>query len=109
MLSWAIDLQAIAKACVTISDEAATDSGFVPVRRLLDRFNVAIHMRPLLVEGMLASVPDDRGSPRNKLTVLVDSETFGVANEEIRMESEAHPLPTRFRTTVAHELLHSLA
>jgi hypothetical protein len=107
-MSWASDLQSIAKTCVDISNQVGNPSGFVSIRRLLERFNVAIYIRPLLVEGMLVSLPEPN-SARTRLTVLVDSETFRVTNKEIAAEDEADPLPTRFRTTVAHELLHSLA
>src|SRR6266850_6062295 len=99
MLS-ASELHSIAEACTTISNEIATASGFVSVRRLLERFAVALHIRPLLVEGMLATIPQANSS-RSKLVVLLDSETFGLTIKEVATEQEAEPLPTRFRTTVA--------
>lgn len=102
------DLQAIARTCTSISNEVGEPSGFVPIRRLLERFDLALHIRPLLVEGMLASI--SRGPLANsKLAVLVDSETYEVDNKDVALEAEGRPLPTRFRSTVAHELLHSLA
>jgi hypothetical protein len=59
---------------------------------------------------MLASFPVRRGeSSRSKLTVLVDSETFPFSEKEVALEASTGPLPARFRNTVAHELLHSLA
>jgi len=59
---------------------------------------------------MLASIPAQRGgSSRSKLTVLIDSETFQVNDKEVALEDQANPLPARFRNTIAHELLHSLA
>lgn len=104
------DLQSIARACTAVSNDVAEASGFVSVRRLLERFDVSLVLRPLLVEGMLASFATRREeSPRSKLTVLVDSETFPVTEKDIAMEASNGPLPVRFRNTVAHELLHSLA
>ncbi len=104
------DLQSIADACTTISDAVADASGFVPIRNLLERFDVSLVIRPLLVEGMLASVPAQRGDSRgSKLAVLVDSETYKVDFKEIAGEDASNPLPVRLRNTIAHELLHSLA
>src|SRR5438105_4521541 len=107
-MSWANDMQSIAGACLAISNEVGSPSGFVSVRKLLERFGVSIYIRPLLVEGMLASLPVPE-SCATKLTVLLDSDTFSVTNKDIAAEAEDSPLPTRFRATVAHELLHSLA
>jgi hypothetical protein len=105
------DLQRIADVCTTIGNEVAETSGFVPIRRLLERFNISLFVQPLLVEGMLASVPapNEADSPRGTGAVLVDSETYQVDNKEVALETEERPLPTRFRNTVAHELVHSLA
>jgi hypothetical protein len=105
------DLQSIARACTAISEGVADQSGFVPVRKLLERFDVSLVIRPLLVEGMLASLPGQFGEgTRSKFAVLIDSETFqGVTDKEVAGEAAASPLPPRFRTTVAHELLHALA
>jgi hypothetical protein len=59
---------------------------------------------------MLASLPAQRGeSSQDKMTVLIDSETFQVGEKEVALEAATSPLSPRFRTTVAHELLHSLA
>jgi len=102
-------LQSIAQTCRRISNDVAETTGFVTIRRLLERFDVALHIRPLLVEGMLASVPVQGGAGQTKLAVLIDSETFQVSDKEVALEHEKAPLPTRFRNTVAHELLHSLA
>ena len=104
------DLQSIAHACIAVANDVADASGFVPIRKLLARFDVSLIIRPLLVEGMLASLPAQRGeSSLSKMTVLIDSETFHVGDKEVAMEAATSPLPPRFRTTVAHELLHSLA
>ncbi len=74
------------------------------VRRLLDRFQAHLVIRPLLVEGMLAVRPEGRS-----WAVLADSDTYAVTEADIADESESRPLPSRFRFTVAHELAHSLA
>src|SRR5947209_2876691 len=103
------DLQSIADACVTISNELGEPSGFIPVRKLLERFDVGWDIRSLLVEGMLVSIPVKPGA-RAGLAVLLDSETFDeVTLKDLALEAEVRPLPARFRATVAHELLHSLA
>src|SRR5207237_1246447 len=46
---------------------------------------------------------------RTKFAVLLDSETFDVDDKVVARETEERPLPVRFRNTVAHELVHSLA
>jgi len=105
-----MELRAIADTCLRISNEVATTSGFVPIRRLLERFDVSLVLRPLLVEGMLASIPSAPGSfSASKLAVLVDSESFELDDKAVSLEKEEDPLPARFRNTVAHELVHSLA
>src|SRR5688572_30686630 len=104
------DLQSLARACTAIAEDVADASGFVPVRRLLERFDISLVIRPLLVEGMLASIPAQReDGTRSKFAVLIDSETFKVNDKEVATEDPASPLPPRFRSTVAHELLHALA
>ena len=104
------DLQLIADTCTSISNAIAEPSGFVSVCKLLERFDVSLVIRPLLVEGMLASIPaEGRESQRSKLIVLIDGETFPVSDKEVALEDETRPLPARFRNTVAHELLHALA
>lgn len=104
------DLRLIADTCTSISNAIAGPSGFVSIRKLLERFDVSLVIRPLLVEGMLASIPvQGRESQRSKFIVLIDSETFQVSDKEVALEDETRPLPARFRNTVAHELLHALA
>lgn len=41
--------------------------------------------------------------------VLIDRDTYPLSEREIDAESQARPLPARFRFTVAHELVHSIA
>ena len=97
--------------CGQIGNELANESGFVAIRDLLDRFHTEILIRPLLVEGMLASI-EDKGSGEastHHWAVLIDSETYPVTEADIAQESTNRPLPARFRNTVAHELVHSLA
>jgi len=45
----------------------------------------------------------------NRWTVLLDSETFPITEVEVHKERYPRPLPTRLRSTIAHELVHSLA
>ncbi|MDY0041940.1 MAG: hypothetical protein RBS57_16630 [Desulforhabdus sp.] len=97
------DIERFADACKNISNEIADETGFVSVRNLLSRFQAKLLIRPLLVEGMLAS--DASG----KWAVLVDSETYPVSEHDIEKESVANPLPSRLRNTIAHELVHSFA
>ena len=78
------------------------------MRALAEGLGVRIEARPLLVEASLASSTqwaDDEPS----WTVLIDSDRFGVTNEMINQESPNTPLPARLRTTIAHELLHSMS
>lgn len=94
--------------CVDIANEVADDSGFVPVRRLLERFHTELRFRPLLVEAMIGST-QLTGDLAPRWTVFIDSERYPNFEQSILRESIAEPLPPRFRFTVAHELAHSLA
>ncbi len=105
------DLARIADACTTISNEVSDENGFVPIRNLLARFHASLKIRPLLVEGMLAST-EYAGVDTHEVgrwSVLLDSDTYQVSEQEIKEESQERPLPSRLRNTVAHELVHSLA
>jgi len=105
------ELVRFAEVCTTIGNEVADENGFVPVRKLLARFHANLVIRPLLVEGMLAST--ERGSGNNvdasRWAVLLDSETYKISELEVKEESQERPLPSRLRNTIAHELVHSLA
>ncbi len=105
------DVANFAALCGQIGDELANESGFVAIRDLLVRFHTQILIRPLLVEGMLASIVDRRSGEGNahRWTVLIDSETYPVTEADIAHETSNRPLPARLRNTVAHELVHSLA
>lgn len=104
------ELAQFADACITIGDEVSDERGFVPVRSLLARFQASLIIRPLLVEGMLASIEQVDGNGFNgRWAVLVDSETYNIDESDIVSESEERPLPSRLRNTIAHELVHSLA
>jgi hypothetical protein len=101
-----------AEVCSNIGDASADGDGFVPVRNLLQRFHTELIVRPLLVEGMIAEIrkgDDPQGASR--WVVLVDSESSDVADvaTALREEDRRHPLPTRMRYTIAHELAHSIA
>jgi hypothetical protein len=99
------DVTAFGQACMRIASEAADASGFVPLRNLLERFHAEIVVRPLLVEGMLATQP----GVQSKWLVVVDSELYRVTKADFDAESSSQPLSSRLRFTVAHELVHSLA
>lgn len=98
------EVSTFAQACARIANQVADERGFVPIRRLLERFQARLVVRPLLVEGMLAVLPGGRS-----WAVLADSDTYAVTAADIADESDSCPLPSRFRFTVAHELTHSLA
>jgi hypothetical protein len=103
------DLVRISKTCEAISESAADDAGFVPVRSLLDRFRARLICRPLLVEGMFGSIESDSQPGQRDWVVLINSEKYAVSADDILRESSEDPLDVRFRFTVAHELAHSLA
>ena len=99
------------EVCKDIGNEVADENGFVAVRDLLARFRAGLRIRPLLVEGMLATLEDSHGSSfgSSRWVVLLDSETYAVSEMEINEETSERPLPSRLRNTIAHELVHSLA
>jgi len=101
----------VVNACNTIANEVCDASGFVQIRRLLDRFDARLLIRPMLVEGMLASVPpEETGSTIGlRWVVLIDEETYRIRTEDVDLETPSQQLPVRLRNTIAHELVHSLA
>jgi hypothetical protein len=102
------DVASIAELCKEIGNEVTDDIGFVAVRELLSRFNADLVIRPLLVEGMLASV-NLGTSNGNRWAVLIDRETYPFTTRDVQEERPTRPLPHRMRNTIAHELVHSLA
>jgi hypothetical protein len=103
------DLARIAELCTAIGNEVTDESGFVPVRNLLQRFQADLLIRPLLVEGMLASRVTDPNASRPRWMVLVNAETYPYSSRDIEEERLTRQLPQRMRNTIAHELVHSLA
>lgn len=99
----------IASACNAISEEISDPSGFVKMGRLLERFGAQIFVRPLLVEGMLASIDQGDDSSGTQWAVFVDGDKYDLTEAEVFAETQDNPLPFRFRNTIAHELVHSLA
>src|ERR1700733_7027760 len=99
------------EVCTRIGDEVADESGFVKIRDLLNRFHASVIVRPLLVEGMLATINEQPGGgPQSqRWAVLIDSETYRISDSDIANESSSRPLTPRLRNTIAHELAHSLA
>lgn len=112
-MSLAPHLKQLAARCNHIAGEISDADGFVSVRRLVDRFGASLLIRPLLVEGMLASSEapseDQQRENRHRWYLLIDSETYEVDDREIAEERFGFPLSARMRNTVAHELAHSLA
>lgn len=105
------DLSRLPHLCASISNEISDEDGFVPVRSLLRRFQARLVVRPLLVEAMLASVAEGNGSDidSTRWTVLVDRDTHPVSDDDVQVEAKGKALSPRFRNTVAHELVHSIA
>jgi hypothetical protein len=105
------DIERFTEVCTAIGDEVADERGFVSIRDLLRRFNADVIVRPLLVEGMLASINELHGSgaSRQRWAVVIDSETYSISDADIANESSRRPLSARLRNTIAHELAHSLA
>jgi hypothetical protein len=99
------------KKCIKISNEVSDKDNFVSIYKLANHFNANVELRPLLVEGMLAT-ESGRNSigNKNKWTVFIDSETYpNISIDNLNSESIDIPLPERMRNTVAHELVHTLA
>lgn len=104
------ELSQFARACVSLGNDVADGSGFVSVRSLLQRFQAEIIIRPLLVEGMLAVTQNSaHGTGQPQWTVLVNSDSHPISFSDLASEAIGEALPSRFRFTVAHELVHSLA
>lgn len=105
------EVASFAAVCADIGNEVADEGGFVAIRDLLDKFQATLLIRPLLVEGMLAAIGSatEHANQSQRWAVLVDSETYKITDADIAQESSKQPLPARFRNTVAHELVHSLA
>lgn len=103
------DLARIAELCTAIGNEVTDDSGFVPVRKLLLRFQADLLIRPLLAEGMLASRKVDADAHHSRWMVLVNEEIYPYSNRDVEDERPTRQLPQRMRNTIAHELVHSLA
>jgi len=102
-------LAQFAQACLSISDAAADERGFVAIRHLLARFQAKLIARPLLVEGMIASQRIGGSSDDCRWLVLVDSDKYKFSDQAIDREYSENALPERLRFTIAHELAHSLA
>lgn len=102
-------LAQFAQACLSISDAASDECGFVAIRHLLARFQAKLIARPLLVEGMIASQRIDENSDDRRWLVLVDSDKYKLNDRAIDGEYSENALPERLRFTIAHELAHSLA
>src|SRR4051812_11753677 len=98
------DFLPLARICISIADELADANGFVAVPKLLSRFSAEISVRPLLVEGMLATIDKSTATKANVgWMVLIDSESSRVDEAQIKSETGKQPLPARVRFTVAHE------
>jgi hypothetical protein len=103
--------QELAHCCNHLASEISDDNGFISVKRLVERFRARLVIRPLLVEGMLASSESRSNQKDNKhqWSLIIDKEIHNFSDEDISNEKFGSPLTPRFRNTVAHELAHSLA
>lgn len=100
----------VEEVCTKIGNEVADEYGFAPIRNLLARFQIRLISRPLLVEGMLATIPEKSDAGEiSRWAVLLDSEAHNLSAASVEEESRERPLPSRMRNTIAHELVHSLA
>jgi hypothetical protein len=98
----------MAGACAVASSESQESDGFVSVKRLLDRLDLHLILRPLLVEGMIASKVGLTCQSK-QWVVLVDSERYGISERDVDDEASSRALPDRFRSTIAHEAVHAIA
>jgi hypothetical protein len=106
------DLGRFAQVCAAVGNDVATDEeGFVAIERLVSRLGARLLLRPLLVEGMVASLgqTDSASQSKGQWAVLIDSDTYPITPAELQSEAFGNPLPWRFRNTVAHEVVHLLA
>ena len=101
-------VQSLRDACLNIANKTSGPDGFVQMLALADAIGVRIEARPLLVEATLASSTQG-ANDEPSWTVLIDSDRFAATSEMINQESRNAPLPARLRTTIAHELLHSMS
>src|ERR1700733_5778080 len=104
--------QQLAHRCNHVASEISDQHGFVSVQKLIERFEAKLIIRPLLVEGMLASSETElnpAGGNNHQWTVIIDEETHRLTDEDLKSEKFGSPLSTHFRNTVARELAHSLA
>src|SRR6266498_3218393 len=96
-------LKQIAVRCNHIAGEISDTDGFISVRRLLERFGATLIIRPLLVEGMLASSEqssdgtDDRN--HHRWCLLLDRETHDVGDPVFFLERRRPPISTLFPYT----------
>lgn len=99
------------KRCLKISNDVADNDNFISVYNLAKYLNANIKIRPLLVEGMLATELNMNAiNGKNKWVIFIDSETYGnLTVDNLISESINSPLPERMRNTIAHELVHTLA
>ena len=77
------------------------------MRTLAKQFGARIEPRPLLVEAMLATDANAKDTEA-PWVVLLDGEQFDISYPQLEHETSQCPLSPRLRTTIAHELLHTL-
>lgn len=106
-----IEIEAFENVCSRIANEAAHENGFIAVKDLLGKFQATLSIRPLLVEGMIATTNETlpQSDAGTSWIVLIDSDTSGIDEHDVQRENVEHPLPKRVRNTIAHELAHTLA
>lgn len=94
--------------CIRLANEEASPSGFVPVRRLVERLNAEVAFRSLLVEAMI-TVNSSPSEGCADWKILLDIDRFKRDSEIYPVESDDCKMSNRCRNTIAHELLHTFA
>jgi hypothetical protein len=97
-------LRQLLEVAAGLSDRAADENGFVALNALAREVQADVKFRPLLVEGVAAQPKSKDG----RWLVMIDNETHRVTEDMLAKENAAHPLGSRVRNTVAHELAHAL-
>lgn len=94
--------------CINLANDVASPSGFVPLRKLVERLNAEVIFRSLLVEAMI-TVNSSPSEGCADWKILLDIDRFKRDSEIYPEESDDCKMSNRCRNTIAHELLHTFA
>jgi hypothetical protein len=94
--------------CINLANDVASPTGFVPVRKLVERLNAEVIFRSLLVEAMI-TVNSSPSEGCADWKILLDIDRFKRDSEIYPVESDDCKMSNRCRNTIAHELLHTFA